>query len=430
MPVAAVHPYDTPASFPVFDALATEPIQKILSYTVHWAEASYSLLLRPTLTFPYTDLVVSKRWNAITRDTPSLWSTILLHITWTHMGWREWDQKLYMFHKYARGLPLQLDFFLRNDNRPDFFRTVKKHLQSISSFERLRILSDHGWTQTFYGLTFSDTQVDSTDSSLLSRSGLMDLELVNTSNNDFKSLVTPLPLLSALRSCRQLRRLSIKDYQFISQLSSLSFDFTSVKLIQLSELRLDGVDAEMLQLVLELNMLALETLAIQCSSLSIRRTDPDSLEQYALGAGRFNSPRLPSLRNLILYHIPLERQVVILLSHTPNLRHLAVAIHGFDCRLGYLAEGAGNVDLCPALESLTVSTTWPVVEEVKAVVESRLPRMIRVTLENGTVEDAALDGDTETLEWMKEHVEVVYLPRADLQLHSVVGRMLIESAAL
>jgi len=63
------------------------------------------------------------------------------------------------------------------------------------------------------------------------------------------------------------------------------------------------------------------------------------------------------------------------------------------------------------------------------VVDSRVPRLKQVILEDVAEHDADLDESIEALRWMKDNVEVVYLPREDLQFSRVFDRMLVENAA-
>lgn len=428
------HPHDTPTTSSVFDTLPTELIQKILLYALHWAEISQSLLVCRGLDFPCTGLLVSRRWNAITRETPSLWTSITGLASWhpARLWEKELGQKMKRYRRYAGGLPLQLDLVVRDDRSNIFAAMVDKQPTTFSSLQRICILSDQGWGQTFYVMNLRLLHPPNPlGTPVLSICGLVELELVNTSAEH--SYEETGPLLLALSSCPHLRRLSIKGRQLWpfdeEPFPTDSFGFDSVHLKHLTEVRLDGVNHVLLQLLLELDMSALETLGVECSGRLAHETVSASLDAYALGAGRFDSPRLPSLCHLILYHVQLDSHVKIFLSHSPNLRHLAVASNEFYYGLHYLTGVGDHAGLCPALESLTVLTAWPVVEDVKDVVQSRLPRLKWVILEDVTEEDAEADGYIETVRWIEDRVKVIYLPREDLQLHRVFDRMLIEGSA-
>lgn len=281
-------------------------------YALHWAEISPRLLKSRWLDFPHTALLVSKRWNAIARDTPPLWNTVAVLADWDPSGYLQgvWGQKLKDFKAYSRGLPLHLDVCLADGPSSSFFRDVKVDPDASSRCQRLRIFSRNSWRSGFSALAYSSGDGNAP---LTQECGLVDVELVNIEDcREHFYLGETERLISVLQLCPHLRRLSLKDHQllpFENEYLHHLFGFDKVHFTQLAEVRLEGVNPVVVRLLFELDMSTLETLGIDCSGPLVRRTDPTSLAQYALGTGRFHSPRFPSLHHLILYSWPLVVQV-------------------------------------------------------------------------------------------------------------------------
>ena len=352
---------------------------------------------RPNATrFPYTPLLVSKRWHEIALMASELWKTIDFVCT------------------SALDLPAILSILKRHSSRSrsrllDIDLTLSRESCSVwvpllasegdARWGSLRVRSACG-TILLPLLSFASRRLEAEARCFAS---LETLEIVDDEDEKTSGFMTSkgcvvdwLPHI--LGGLTRLRKLHVQHISLHRSTGEMPEAATHVAM-SLKELCLEDVDAQAMTIFRYVDFPSLETLGIHCRS---REAPSEKIIPAGLN--------LPSLKNVILYGVD-QDNATALLSASPIIRNLATS----HCPLRNIVDS----NLCPRLANLVVhgtTGTW-----LPDVVKNRLPTIERLSVDHGFGKDSGEAG-VSAMDWLKAHVEVELVGRAELGFGPVCRR--------
>ncbi|KAG9000658.1 hypothetical protein FRB94_005311 [Tulasnella sp. JGI-2019a] len=306
--------------------------------------------------FPYTALFVSKQWKAVALATPMLWTIVRLRQYAEGYGrGQNWGRKVMMHSLLSQGLLLDLRIFLDSSTVAPFLRSpITTNGAFTPSIRSVCMILDETYGSFEGGLA----KVTAVLPWLLRddhwpRSELEELELVGMGMgiDNVRTSVKPWLLLSGiLRSITGLRKLLLKDLPIASLTEDRIYDTIWMLMLNprataslLTQVRLDAVSRAVLRTIFLVRLPALENLAIRCCREEQHLDDESDVVDLHTTSElvefrRLQPSHLPSLCNLIIDNVANAIDAAIIVSHAPNLRHLALSSHHVATSLPYITS--------------------------------------------------------------------------------------------
>ncbi|KAG9000679.1 hypothetical protein FRB94_005227 [Tulasnella sp. JGI-2019a] len=366
-------------------------------------------------TFPFIARLVSKLWNAIITSTPAAWTYPIID------SYPIWRHRIARHMVYRGDLPLHVEILVRPTSRILAYRPRDGpdrwfHLPTFDDLHCVRILRFVTDTSTppnaVFPLIFL-LNIDQTPGWVNIRS----LELVG---NGSKCIKVGIPLIQGFTeflSCfPMLQRLFLDKFLFSNDREEINNDETRRTLPYLRELRFKGVNSNTLALLVFFTAPLLDTIAIDCYSDDVEEMpDVNPFLPSAISSNVVHR----SVRKVLLYNIPSQRDVVNILSIVPEARHLALSIQSDDQILEQLQPGIKR--LCLNLISLAVYPTLPPSpKSLQTLIEARLHTLKMLELGSCVTNARMNQPDFDSL---KEHVDLRFMSEKEMEFDHVLDRL-------
>ncbi|KAG8982694.1 hypothetical protein FRB94_009903 [Tulasnella sp. JGI-2019a] len=377
-----------------FSLIPNEILIYILSLSTFVADPTQlaSYLDRDTA-FPFTALLICKRWRDIIHNTPEIWGVAAI------VSRPEGSSKLMEHVRRCGNNPLDLSINMDMDviGRHGFLSHLDRchDRELLCKIKHVRMICQR---KAFYSTVVDMWRVvDAFNRLGVELEGLEWIAIGSDGTPINRDNIASV-FLRAFERQKRLRLLHLSGLRFFIQ-QRMQMD--PRPLHKLEVFVLDDCDAYTIDILSYADMPVLHTLSITCSDIPC--LDP-TMPSVTLSTGIV---RIPSVQRLTLVHIPTLQDLTKILSSVPNVKHLTLGgrwtLEAFD------NEVEGFIGQLESLKVMDLSTKIDM-PMMKSVVAARMGTLQEVTLDFGRGEVPDVE-EMEEFKWLQKHVTLTLFAR-------------------